>query len=638
MTRVKPYLFLKRLVVVSKEGGFSYDEPFHRGVNIIRGENSSGKSTLANFIFYSLGGDFNNWTDAALKCGEVFSESDMSETTLTLRRPISETSQQGLDIFWGNFADASKSPFEGWKHFPYRQSSKESFSNVLFSTLGIPEVRSQEDNKITMHQLLRLFYIDQDSPPQSLFRFERFDQPLTRLTTAELMLGAHDNSLLNDRLALRDADRKYAEKQHEFSAIKRVFGSTGHEIDVTKLQKELDRTKSKLSETDEEISKVRTARLTARRTTSPRIEKLNDELTSLKTQANRLISQIKQLELDIADSTEFIATLQKKRSALEESMLTRRALGELTLEYCPLCLTPLTENADEGQCTLCKQTLAGDPDKTFGRRIQQELSLQITESEKLLSEKRAKLTDLSSSFQPLIEQLNLSQREIDLEERQYSSTREQKWDDLLVTKGKLENQIDTVTRQIEASAQLEQLRRDLQELAKDIERLRQQVRIKEERQGSNWRNALAAVQRLALFILRRDLDYQPEFQTGNEVQIDFAKDTFSLDGKNNFSASSNIYLKNAIRFAIFFASLELPYMRYPRFILCDNTEDKGMQPERSQNFQKVIVELSTASQVDHQIILTTSMIERSLNDSTYCIGREYTKVDKSLRLNGAPSA
>lgn len=635
MTLHEPYLFLKRLVAVSREGKVAYDEQFHRGVNIIRGVNSSGKSTIANLIFYSLGGDFSNWTAAAQRCREVYSETDMSDATLTLKRAVTETSQQGLDIFWGPFSDARKSTFEGWKHFPYRQTNKESFSTVLFSTLGLPEVRSPEDNKITMHQVLRLLYIDQESPPQSLFRFERFDQPVTRLTTAELLLGVHDDSLYRDRLELRNAEQQNSEKQREFSSIKRIFGATGHEIDVTKIQKEIDRSRKQLAKADEEIARLRTAKLTSRISKTPRIEKLNRELTSLKTQANQYMSEIKQLELDIVDSEEFIETLQKKRSSLEESILTRRALGELSLEYCPLCLSPLTDVVDEGHCSLCKQQLSGDLDKTFGKRLQQELSLQITESSKLLAEKRKKLGELSGELQPVLERLSVTQREIDLEEKHYSSTRDQKFDELLVSKGRLENQIDVLTTQIAASEQLEALKKELQELAKTIERLKQQIKIKEEKQGHNWRNALATIQRLALLILSRDLDYQSEFKSGNQVEIDFAKDTFSLDGQNNFSASSNIYLKNAIRFAMFFASLELPYMRYPRFILCDNTEDKGMEPARSQNFQKVVAELSEASDVEHQIILTTSMIEPAFNNSNYCIGDYHTKTKKSLNLNGA---
>lgn len=45
---------LKRLRVM-QGGDPVYDQSFHTGVNIIRGENGSGKLTIADFIFYVLG-------------------------------------------------------------------------------------------------------------------------------------------------------------------------------------------------------------------------------------------------------------------------------------------------------------------------------------------------------------------------------------------------------------------------------------------------------------------------------------------------------------------------------------------------------------------------------------------------------
>ena len=45
-------LFLRRLIIVTNDNQFAYDECFHRGVNIIRGQNSSGKSTILRFIFF----------------------------------------------------------------------------------------------------------------------------------------------------------------------------------------------------------------------------------------------------------------------------------------------------------------------------------------------------------------------------------------------------------------------------------------------------------------------------------------------------------------------------------------------------------------------------------------------------------
>ena len=51
MTLFKPTLILKRLAIYS--GSYvAYDENFHSGVNVIRGANSSGKSTILNFIFF----------------------------------------------------------------------------------------------------------------------------------------------------------------------------------------------------------------------------------------------------------------------------------------------------------------------------------------------------------------------------------------------------------------------------------------------------------------------------------------------------------------------------------------------------------------------------------------------------------
>jgi hypothetical protein len=106
-----------------------------------------------------------------------------------------------------------------------------------------------------------------------------------------------------------------------------------------------------------------------------------------------------------------------------------------------------------------------------------------------------------------------------------------------------------------------------------------------------------------------------------------------LDGENNFSESSNVYLKNSVRFAMFFASLDKDFFRFPRFILCDNIEDKGMQPDRSQSFQKELVAISAESNTRHQIIITTSMISPDLDNTELCVGQFYTETVRTLKLD-----
>ena len=44
-------LFFNRMKIYTRNGEIAYDEIFHKGINIIRGNNSSGKSTITHFMF-----------------------------------------------------------------------------------------------------------------------------------------------------------------------------------------------------------------------------------------------------------------------------------------------------------------------------------------------------------------------------------------------------------------------------------------------------------------------------------------------------------------------------------------------------------------------------------------------------------
>ena len=91
--RFNPTLIVTR-VVVERNGVAVYDEIFHDGVNIIRGENSSGKSTVLNFIFYGLGGDLSEWSAVARLCTRVIVEVRINGNAATLAREVSEKSTQ----------------------------------------------------------------------------------------------------------------------------------------------------------------------------------------------------------------------------------------------------------------------------------------------------------------------------------------------------------------------------------------------------------------------------------------------------------------------------------------------------------------------------------------------------------------
>jgi len=122
MTLYKPTLQLRKLRVL-REKRIAYQADFHEGVNIIRGQNASGKSTVVDFIFYALGGDGVPWKSEALLCSEVRAELELNGLPMTVSRAISEAPRNPLSIFWGKLEAANAAPRSEWETYPYQRST-----------------------------------------------------------------------------------------------------------------------------------------------------------------------------------------------------------------------------------------------------------------------------------------------------------------------------------------------------------------------------------------------------------------------------------------------------------------------------------------------------------------------------------
>jgi len=636
MTKNSPTLFVNQLIVRDYNNRIIYNESFHFGVNIIRGKNSSGKSTISNFIFYILGGAFNNWTSESNKCKDIIAEVLINEAVYTLKREIGTSPLTPLQIYWGHY-ETSKSDSFGWKVFPYKQTENLiSFSNALFNALDFPEVKGDLDSNITMHQILRLLYIDQETHPQSLFRFENFDPPLTRKTVSEILLGIYDDSLYSDRISLRDSEKDLDIKEREHKNLINIITHSGLSANRVKIEKELKSTKESLQNTNQEIQNLRVAQtIKTTKRTETNTEKIKTELSGQKGKVNFTISKINQYDLEIADSKQFISTLEKRITELNNSIQTRQFIGDLTLTHCPQCLSELKNDIGESHCKLCKQPTEEETEKANARRLLQEMQLQVKESYKLLNQKERVYTELQGEMPSLIERMRFLQKELDLSIEDPQSTRDEKIDNLLISKGFIESKIENLSNQMKMVELVEKLKLEISELTSKVTQIKLNISEKEKDQKIKLSLVMNKIKEITLNILRKDLPRQDEFRTGKVIEVDFLKDTFSLDGGNNFSASSKTYFKNAVLFSIFFCSLEFDFMRYPRFILCDNMEDKGMEKERTQNFQEIITELSNEylnKGKSHQIIFTTSMISDNLNNTEYCVGEYYDTDNKTLKI------
>ena len=144
--------------------------------------------------------------------------------------------------------------------------------------------------------------------------------------------------------------------------------------------------------------------------------------------------------------------------------------------------------------------------------------------------------------------------------------------------------------------------------------------------------AYAEVESEVLDLLHKDLPREESFINARTVQFDFSANKLSVDNQSYFSASSRVILRNSFFVGLFSAATKDPSFRHLRLCILDSIEDKGMQPERSHNFQRLVVAASQAALSDHQIIFATSMIAPELDISTLTIGHYSTLENHTLAI------
>lgn len=628
------------MIVYARTGEVAYDETFHRGVNIIRGNNSSGKSTITHFIFYVLGGAFNDWVKEAKECSYVMAEVELNGAVVTLKREINikngkGNKSEGLYVYWGEIEDAMVDG-RSWQKFNFSvYSYKKSYSNVLFENLDLPIVKGE--NNITMHQVLRLLYVDQESPTNSLYYYEEFDTTLTRETVADLLLGVYDQELYDKKQRKVEADKELEDVKREIKVI-RKFIQNPVDLIPSSLTQRIEEKEREIHRIEEEIIQLKNSDKKVRFTKKTKLEfeHLTEEAIAQRQIVSDLEQKVKTYAYEIEDTEYFVEALEGKLSALRKSILTRDFLGSFPIENCPECLSPITAVENNSTCKLCKTTIDDSFGITQARKIEQELDFQIRESKSLTLRRKRDLLNIEAELDSNKIKLFHIQQRVNSSIQDVKTIREEKLDRLYVDKGFLDGEIIQLRTLYENAEVYQKLLKTKYTLTNEIETLQLSIGALSSAQDQQKVKTKNIIERKGVYLLNNDLKRQEAFYQAKEFHIDFRNNMAYISDKDaKYSASSSFYLKISARFSIFLASLSIATMRYPRFIFCDNMEDKGIEKIRAENFQRILIkEAEKYNSEDYQMIYTTSFIPEELNVPKYTVGEFYTKSNPSLKNVG----
>lgn len=640
MTLYRPNLEIADLTIF-RRGQPVFSEKFHSGLNIIRGENSSGKSTIMDFIFYGLGGDLleHQWRETALLCDTVTMGVRLNGKDVTLQRDIEQKSSQPMRIFFGPSAEAFESGVTGWERYSFRRGKSESFSQVMFRLLGLPEVQYGEANtKITMNQILRLLYSDQLSSVEKLFRSQPFDDAITRQTVGHLLLGAFSEEYYASKLNLKAYEADLKDVNSRITSLIRLHGRDGHPLTEEWLDQEYRRLQGELERLNAQIETIEEKVFSAQ--FEDRLS-LNDQeatyarVRDLQAQIGKINEELDFLELEASDSAEFIASLTRKLDALHESKMVVDELNALSFDFCPACFAPVHGTDIEGACSLCKQASDQSQVKERALRLINEYARQKQNSVDLQADRQHRISELKAKLTKVTELWEQAGRHYTVSLRSPTTELRTKLRSLNREAGYAQRELEELATRKSAIAELKEAQSQRDELQRKIEQLRSVIEAAEKRDRNQISQARRSIELEVLDFLRRDLERQSTFKNADTVDFDFDGDRISVNGESFFSASSMVYLRNSFIASFAVAAANHPSFSHPRFLLMDTVEDKGMEPERSRNFQRLLHEKSCSAKSTNQMIIATSMIAPELDVPEITVGDFYTHQNRTLRIMSA---
>lgn len=634
MTLLSPTLIVTKLLVI-KDGYTVLEVAFHKGLNILRGHNSSGKTTTLDFVAHTLGAEEIPWKKESLLCDYSVVEVLLNDRPVSLRRHVTTNRQQPMQIFWGPISEAMLAPVTSWEVYPFRRSqSKLSFTQTLLMALGMSEAQGDGASNLTMHQFLRVMYADQPSLHSPIFRIDSFDSGLTRETVGSYLSGIYDDALYSAQLSRRNLEKELASAESELRSIFAVLAKSRQDVNLEFFGQQIIEAETRREALLKEISRLKAERtvlgdgrrVTEENTTRTALDAANKEL-------RQVLDLVARKEIELADSSQFIDEVEGRLGSLKESEAARSYFGSIAFNFCPCCLSELKPVSSEAKiCSLCSNPLDVSASESQLLRMRNELLVQLKESQSNIQAKQAEVQALRIRVPGLRQALRTLEQRYKEITQNWSSELEVALERASRDVGALDQEIKGLFENQRLASVIKdlQLRRDtlqmqMRELDSLIERL---VFAQENRKGEVAYAVTTALSRL----LKLDFYRQEEFKTAEHVQFSFVDNQVVVDGSAKFSESSTVVLRHLFHLALLTASTRTPAMRFPRFLMLDGIEDGGMELARAYRLQQIIADECASYEVDYQLIMATSQIAPTVDIEAFVVGREFSEQERALSI------
>ena len=373
-------------ITVSGEIGCKYE--FGK-VNVLLGDNNSGKSTLIKLILFCLGAPIKSFIDEISRkklCDSVTLEITFKtgkQVRIIRKLPASDA------ILVTPIKDNEELVNDEIVVFSTTEFSDFLLENEGYSIDKITFAKNKTAS-FRFYFLLRAIYVDQDTTAHNILSdldmgHDYFtSQPIIKKSIIEKLLGKDNSELQRIRVQIQELSKSQAELSSQIAFLKgqkeeleNTNNSTFNKIDTELL---------KIKEEKEFLDSAEYDKICI-------IKNLNDNVISTDLIINQKqlrikIEQDQILKLEINDLENIIKSLIEDAAMLNYKIAAKDILEDLPILYCPNCLSELSEETvKRGLCENChKKTL--EEKIMNSAAMKKTLNDSIVEAEELLQVKK----------------------------------------------------------------------------------------------------------------------------------------------------------------------------------------------------------------------------------------------------------
>lgn len=602
------FLAIRRLKYSGRN--YAFESPMLKdGMNLVVGENGSGKSTFSNLIYFGLGGHVEEFRASSdHKHVEIVNDSDnfvellitIDEKPIVLKRLIGSN-------------DIHVSCDDELVSYPLvrGEGRKRIFSDWLLERLGITPVVLQygaHTGKLNFTDLARLIYHDQAPDPSGVFKsVDRAsfvsDSRVFRRAIFEILIGKSFLDYYEKLAQFRDSERELLETKRELEMFKEMASGSqlaGEDLNLVFIDKRL----TELIDQRRRLESYRKdlARIVPKKDIKTDLANLQDRLITLQLQLADVQKDERALMEEQANLQELKSKTVLEATQVRKMMFTNDELQLFDADTCPYCLTHVKRSPH-----LC---ICG---KNIGEQEYEKFFYNSSDYETILKTKQKNVETLSGAIASGEEELN------DLRARKAS---------LRSLSNELTESISRIVSESDVHldiAKFEEIENTLSSVQSEIGVLEQQREL-EERRDKLEKNLRRIENRTAGLRLKvnqlesaAELDIKDRVETFSAKYNDLMRDTIKdcrsayldsdympiLNGGEYKEASANVPKRLLYYGTMLYMSLAASDVAFPRFLLIDTPETAGIDTEVLKTAVRHLTEVIENSAVRCQVIMTT---------------------------------